>query len=96
MVLLACDQDEIWPSARMSAEIVERTRRAGKRNVANFVLPGCGHDLGAPVWPTTSRDFRWPSDGPLYTLGGTAQAAWHGQKVAWSILLKYLRAAAEN
>jgi len=96
VVLLACDQDEIWPSARMSAEIVERTRRGGKRNVANFVFPGCGHDLGAPVWPMTSRDYRWPADGPFFTLGGTAQAAWHGQKAAWSVLLKYLGASEEN
>ena len=96
VVLLACDRDEVSPSARMSAEIAERTRRGGKRNVANFVFPGCGHDLGAPVAPTTSRDFRSPRDGALYTLGGTAQAAWHGQKAAWSVLLKYLGTSEEN
>src|SRR6266702_2388855 len=29
-----------------------------------------------PLAPTTGRESRWPSNGPLYTLGGTAQAAW--------------------
>src|SRR6266567_9412791 len=29
-----------------------------------------------PLAPTTGREYRWPSNGPLYTLGGTAQAAW--------------------
>jgi hypothetical protein len=96
VVLLACDQDEVLPSARMSAEIVDRTRRRGKRNIASYVFPGCGHDLGAPVAPTTRRDFRSPADGALYTMGGTAQATWHGQKAAWSVLLRYLGASEEN
>jgi pimeloyl-ACP methyl ester carboxylesterase len=96
VVLLACDQDEVSPSARMSAEIVDRTRRRGKRNVVSYVFPGCGHDLGSPVAPTTGRDFRSPSDDALYTLGGTAQAAWHGQKAAWSAILRHLGASEEN
>jgi pimeloyl-ACP methyl ester carboxylesterase len=96
IVLLSCDQDEVWPSARMSAEIAQRARTRGKRNVASYVFPGCGHDLGAPVAPTTIREYPWPNKGPLYTLGGTAQAAWHGQKAAWSILLRYLGVSEEN
>jgi pimeloyl-ACP methyl ester carboxylesterase len=91
IVLLSCDEDEVWPSARMSTEITARTKNAGKTNVQSFVFRGCGHDLSAPVAPTTSRDYRWPNDGPEYTLGGTAQAVWHGQKAAWSIILRYLQ-----
>jgi pimeloyl-ACP methyl ester carboxylesterase len=96
VVLLSCDQDEVWPSARMSAEIAQRARTRTERNVASYVFPGCGHDLGAPVAPTTGREYRWPSNGPRYALGGTPQAAWHGQKAAWLILLKYLGASEEN
>ncbi len=96
VVLLSCDQDEVWPSARMSAEIAQRARTRGKRNVASYVFPGCGHDLGAPVAPTTIREYPWPKNGPLYTLGGTVQATWHGQKAAWSVLLRYLGASEED
>jgi pimeloyl-ACP methyl ester carboxylesterase len=96
LVLLACDQDEVWPSVRMSAEIAQRARTRSERNVASYVFPACGHDVGAPVAPTTTREYRWPSNGPFYTLGGTAQAAWHGQKAAWSAVLKHLGASEEN
>jgi pimeloyl-ACP methyl ester carboxylesterase len=96
LILLSCDQDEVWPSARMTTDIAVTAKRQGKTNVASYVFPGCGHDLGAPVAPTTGREYRWLSNGPRYTLGGTPQAAWRGQKAAWSILLKYLGVSGER
>jgi dienelactone hydrolase len=91
VVLLSCDQDEVWPSARMSADIATIAKSRGKTNVLNYTFRGCGHDLGAPIAPTTGRVYRWPSHGFQYTLGGSPQAAWHGQVAAWSIVLKYLK-----
>jgi dienelactone hydrolase len=96
VVLLSCDEDEVWPSARMSADIAAIAKSRGKTNVMDYTFRGCGHDLGAPVAPTTDRVYRWPSHGPQYSLGGSPQAAWHGQVAAWSILLKYLQTVEEK
>jgi pimeloyl-ACP methyl ester carboxylesterase len=96
VILLSCDQDEVWPSARMSADIVAAAKGQGKINVMSYVFRYCGHDLGAPVAPTTGRTYQWPSKGLQYTLGGTPQATWHGQTAAWSGFLKYLRVFEEN
>ncbi len=90
VLLIACDQDDVWPSAAMSKAAEQRAKREGKSNIASHVLQGCGHDLGPPVNPTTIRVFREPSNGALYSLGGTARETWWGQKAAWSALLAYL------
>jgi hypothetical protein len=77
----------------MSIEAADRARHEGKKNIAASVLNGCGHDLGAPVSPTTLRTFRGPTDNAIYSYGGRPKETWLGQKAAWSALLDYLAAA---
>ena len=87
IVLLACGGDEVWPSDRMANDIRDLARRSGRDNVAVQILPGCGHDLGAPIAPTTNRDFV-AQNGVRYTLGGTPESVWYGQRAAWSAILR--------
>jgi hypothetical protein len=95
VVLFACDGDEVWPSDRMARDIVDRARRRGRDNVTAHILPGCGHDLGAPIAPTARRSFI-ARDGVSYALGGTPEAAWYGQRAAWSMILRTVGADDEQ
>ncbi len=85
IVLIACDQDAVWPADRMAQDIRDLARRRGHANVAAYILPGCGHDLVAPIAPTTRREFV-AQDGVRFALGGAPQAVWYGQRAAWDII----------
>ena len=65
--------------------------RNGRKNITGQILPGCGHDLSAPIVPTTAREYVGP-DGLLYSLGGTARSVWYGQRATWLAVLKSIGA----
>jgi BAAT / Acyl-CoA thioester hydrolase C terminal len=89
--LLACDGDDVWPSDRMTRDILGEAGRNGRKNITGQILPGCGHDLSAPISPTTAREYVGPN-GLLYSLGGTARSAWYGQRATWLAVLKSIGA----
>ncbi|HEY1544150.1 MAG TPA: acyl-CoA thioester hydrolase/BAAT C-terminal domain-containing protein [Xanthobacteraceae bacterium] len=90
-VLVACDQDAVWPADRM-AQDVRALASHGRASVTAHILSDCGHDLVAPIAPTTRRDFA-ARDGVRYALGGTPQAVWEGQRAAWDIIRHAIGAA---
>jgi hypothetical protein len=94
VVLIACDGDDVWPSDRMANDILDLARRRGRNNVTAHILPGCGHDLAAPIAPTARREYV-TRDGVRYSLGGTPEAAWYGQRAAWSVILRAIGAVDE-
>jgi BAAT / Acyl-CoA thioester hydrolase C terminal/Acyl-CoA thioester hydrolase/BAAT N-terminal region len=91
VVLIACDADDVWPSARMANDIVERARRDGRDSVTAHILSGCGHDLAAPIAPTTAREYV-ASNGVRFALGGIPQSVWFGQRAAWDLILHAISA----
>jgi hypothetical protein len=87
VVLLACEGDDVWPSDRMANDILALARRHGRDNVTAQGFPGCGHDLAAPIGPTTRREYVG-QDGVRYALGGTPEAVWYAQRAGWAAILK--------
>jgi hypothetical protein len=81
LLLVAGDDDQMWPAAEMSREIISRRGRADDRLLC---FEGVGHFIGAPYVPTT---VQWTDS--LFA-GGTAAGIAHAQVASWQEILAFL------
>lgn len=87
LMLLAGEEDAMWPAAEMVERMTARRREAGiDGNDVTRVYPGAGHFFRPPHTPTT---VPW-SDGLVS--GGSAEANARAQSEGWAALLGFLRA----
>jgi pimeloyl-ACP methyl ester carboxylesterase len=81
LLLLAGEDDQVWPSVDMATQLIDRRARAEDRLLA---FPDAGHLLRPPVIPTTA-----PGDGVLLS-GGTAAGNARAQADGWHAILDFL------
>jgi len=90
LLLLAGQDDQIWPSAMMAARIEARRRRFGRAAADQLVVyPGVGHAIPFAYLPVRQRD----ADGP-FAAGGTPRGEARAQADAWPRILRFLTEAA--
>lgn len=82
LLLLAGDDDQMWPGAEMARAILERR---GRDDDECHVFPGAGHFLRPPVTPTTV-----PWNDALVS-GGSAEPNARAQAEGWAAILSFLR-----
>jgi dienelactone hydrolase len=92
VLLISGTEDEVWPSDRMSAEIMDRLQRS------HFAYPfkhlsyeHAGHGIGRPYTSTTDvNSVRHPLTGRLMRLGGTPSGTAHARSDSWPQVLAFL------
>ena len=63
VLLIAAENDELWPSARLSRIAAERLERYGRDHPDELVIyPGAGHLIQPPYLPTTAGVGRFGGD----------------------------------
>jgi pimeloyl-ACP methyl ester carboxylesterase len=90
LLLLAGQDDQIWPSAMMAQRIEARRRRFGRAAGDQLVIyPGVGHPIPYAYLPVRQHD----ADGP-FAVGGTPEGEARAQADAWPRILRFLTDAA--
>ena len=88
VLLIAGDEDHLWPSLLMARAIVERrAKRGGHAYDALLVYPGAGHLIGKAYLPAGSTLV----GGGRIETGGTPEANARAQADAWPKVLTFLR-----
>jgi BAAT / Acyl-CoA thioester hydrolase C terminal len=82
MLVIAGEQDAMWPAAAMASDIV--ARRGHRSRDRLLVLPGAGHFLRPPATPTTAD-----RNADLVSGGTPAQTAL-GQRRSWGAIREHL------
>ena len=81
LLLLAGEDDQVWPSVDMATRLLDRRARAEDRLLA---FPDAGHLLQPPVIPTTVN-----GDGVLFS-GGTPSGNARAHAEGWHAILDFL------
>ncbi len=90
LLLLAGQDDQIWPSAMMAQRIEARRRRFGRAAGDQLVIyPGVGHAIPYAYLPVRRRD----AEGP-FAVGGSPEGERRAQADAWPRILRFLTDAA--
>ena len=94
ILLISGRDDGVWPSSRMSDEIVARLQRN------HFAFPykhltydHAGHGIGRPFTSTMEINAtRHPLTGRIIRLGGTPEGTAHARADSWTQMLAFLKA----
>lgn len=90
LLLLAGQDDQIWPSAMMAQRIEARRRRFGRAGGDQLIVyPRVGHSIPYAYLPVRQRD----ADGP-FAVGGTPAGEARAQADAWPRIVSFLADAA--
>jgi pimeloyl-ACP methyl ester carboxylesterase len=81
LLLVAGEDDQMWPGAEMAQEIIARRDRADDQLLS---FADAGHFIGAPFVPTTV-----PSTDSLVA-GGTPAGIAHAETESWKAILEFL------
>ena len=74
VLLLAGDDDQLWPSCVLAQVAMDRMLAAGRSGDQLLCFPDAGHAIGMPGWSTIGSDEIERADvGGFMVLGGTAQ-----------------------
>lgn len=85
LLLMAGEDDQMWPAAEMATAIADRRAQAGRDDEDRLLLfEGAGHFLRPPISPTT---VAW--NDALFS-GGTASANAAAQREGWVALREFL------
>lgn len=93
ILLLAGNDDQVWPSGQMS-ELLYRARRAsgGHEGDQKLSFEKVGHIIRFPYLPTAVNRWVDPDQGAGLVLGGTSEANLHADKACWTKTLEFLGA----
>ncbi len=92
VLLIAGDDDQLWPSCVLAEVTMERLRAAGRTGDALLCLPEAGHAIGMPGWSTVDTVEVWRDDLDAYmVLGGTPQGNARASRVADTAIRAFLR-----
>lgn len=84
ILCLSGDEDEVWPSSRMSKEVLNRRPGGAAAGDHHQRYPSCGHLIRYPYVPTTGL---WTSG---IAFGGTPEGLAAAQADAWPRILGFL------
>jgi dienelactone hydrolase len=87
VLLLAGDQDLVWPSAPYARVIVQRMHANDKWDVTILVYHGAGHRIGLPDVPLVPR---LTGPGGLRPFGGTLEGDAQASQRSWPRVLQFL------
>lgn len=89
--LVSGEEDRIWPSALMAAQIEEKRISVGLGWATHsFTFPDAGHAISAPNLPLGNTTFRVRADGPLFDFGGDLLATSAASFAAWQEVSKFI------
>jgi dienelactone hydrolase len=87
VLLVAGDQDLVWPSAPYAHAIVKRMHANGRWGVTALVYHGAGHRIGLPDVPLVPR---LTGPGGLRPFGGTLEGDAQASEHSWPHVLQLL------
>lgn len=95
VLLISGTDDEVWPSDRMSDEIMDRLRRSQFAHpFVHLSYEHAGHGIGRPYTSTVDvNDVRHPLTGRSMRLGGTPAGTAHARADSWPKVLAFLDAS---
>jgi dienelactone hydrolase len=88
VLLIAGEEDQLWPSAMMARALADRVRRNGGQ-VELLIYPGAGHLIGKAYLPAGSTLIA----GGRLESGGTSAANAAAQADSWAVVLRILAGA---
>jgi dienelactone hydrolase len=92
IMLISGQDDQMWPSARMAAMMVERLERHRyPYPVHHLSYPNAGHWIGTPFLPTSTTYGHHSINGELYAYGGTVAGNAFAVEDSWEQILQLLR-----
>ncbi len=93
VLLIAGDDDQLWPSCVLAQIAMDRLLAAGRSNDALLCLPEAGHAIGMPGWSTVDSVETWHADlGAFMVLGGTPQGNARADRAADTAIRAFLKA----
>lgn len=92
VLLISGTDDEVWPSARMSGEIMDRLRRNQFAHpFVHLSYERAGHGIGRPFTSTVDvNNVRRPLTGRSMRLGGTPAGTAHARADSWPKVIAFL------
>jgi dienelactone hydrolase len=91
ILLISGQDDQMWPSARMAAMVVERLQRHHYPYLMQHLsYPDAGHWIGTPYFPASTTRGHHSINGELYAYGGTVEGNAHAMVDSWSQVLQFL------
>ncbi len=92
ILLISGQDDQLWPSARMAAMVVERLERHRYPHpVQHLSYPNAGHWIGTPFLPTSTTYGHHSLNGELYAYGGTVAGNAFAVEDSWGQILRLLK-----
>jgi dienelactone hydrolase len=92
ILLISGQDDQMWPSARMAAMLVERLQQHRySYPVQHLSYPNAGHWIGMPFLPTSTTYGHHPMNGELYMYGGTVAGNAFAVADSWEQILQLLK-----
>jgi dienelactone hydrolase len=81
VLLIAGEDDRVWPSPKMAHQVIERLRFAGHSTAsAELIFPDAGHAIAFPFIPVA----------PRLSIGGTAAGTARADWESWLAVLTFL------
>lgn len=92
VLLLAGDDDQLWPSCVLAQVAMDRLLAAGRSGDELLCFPDAGHAIGMPGWSTIGSDETYRADvGGFMVLGGTPQGNARAGRAADTAIRAMLR-----
>jgi hypothetical protein len=90
-LLISGEDDQTWPSAWFSDQIVERMHAHGRGgDVCHLKYPDAGHAIPLPYYPSTVHDMVHPVDGGKYKNGGTDEGDARAAEDSWKHIIELI------
>jgi fermentation-respiration switch protein FrsA (DUF1100 family) len=92
ILLISGQDDQMWPSARMAAMVVERLQQHHyEYPVQHLSYPNAGHWIGMPFFPASTTYGHHAMNGELYAYGGTVAGNAFAIADSWNHILHLLK-----
>jgi dienelactone hydrolase len=93
VLLLSGEDDQMWPSARLSRIAEARAERLGAGDrVTHVAYPDGGHQVGLPPGYPLPSQLRHPVNDVVYPFGGTRVGNQAARRDAWRRILELVEA----
>jgi len=92
ILLISGQDDQMWPSARIAAMVVERlAQHHYPYPVQHLSYPNAGHWIGMPFFPASTTYGHHAINGELHAYGGTVAGNAFAMADSWGQILQFLK-----
>lgn len=91
ILLVSGGDDQMWPSAFFSEQIVNRLQENNANTCCHINYPKAGHQLGLPFLPSPSTTFWHPVTKRWYFMGGNAKENELAKRDYWMKMIQFFK-----